>query len=181
MNPYRLKNALLAPYRVLHAKLDPVGYARSIGVRMLGHVTIYGSSYDMFSTEPYLVTLHDNVFISIGARFICHDGGILPFRRNEPTLDLAAPITVEANCFIGTGALIMRGVTIGSNCVVAANAVVTKDVPEGTIVGGNPASAIRSTAEYLAAARVRSLGIGHLHGDRKHREYKRIFGIGDDQ
>lgn len=135
----------------------------------------------MFSTEPYLVTLHDNVFISIGARFICHDGGVLPFRRDEPTLDLAAPITVEANCFIGTGALIMRGVTIGNNCIVAANAVVTKDVPEGTIVSGNPARAIRSTAEHLAAARTRSLDVGHMDGDRKHREHKRIFGLGDDQ
>jgi acetyltransferase-like isoleucine patch superfamily enzyme len=181
MNLYRLKNVVLAPIRMVHAKIDPVGYARIIGVRIVGNVRIYGSSYDMFSTEPYLVTLHDNVFVSVGAKFICHDGGVLPFRKLFPTLDLAAPITVKPNCFIGAGAVIMRGVTIGENCIVAANAVVTKDVPGGTIVGGNPARAIKSTADYLASAKQRSLGIGHLHGDIKHAEYKRIFGIGSQR
>lgn len=181
MNIYRLKSALKMPFRVLHAKLDPVGYARSIGVRINGRVTIYGSSFNMFSAEPYLVTLYDNVFISVGARFICHDGGVLPFRKDYPTLDLAAPITVKSNCFIGAGALIMRGVTIGENCIVAANAVVTKDVPDGMIVGGNPAKVIKTTEEYLSAAHDKSLHIGHLHGDAKHAEYRRIFGVSDVQ
>lgn len=69
----------------------------------------------------------------------------------------------------------MRGVTIGENCIVAANAVVTKDVPDGSVVGGNPAKVIKSTEEYLAGAQQRSLRIGHLYGDEKAREYKRIF------
>lgn len=175
MHPYRLKNALLLPFRVIYARLQPARYARMIGVNVTGKVTIYGSAYKMFSSEPYLVTLCDNVFISVGARFICHDGGVLPFRRTYPKLDLAAPIVVNANCFIGTGALIMRGVTIGRDCIVAANAVVTKDVPDGTIVGGNPARVIKTTKEYLESAQERSLNIGHLYGEEKHREYRRIF------
>ncbi|OYW92860.1 MAG: capsule biosynthesis protein CapG [Pseudomonadales bacterium 32-61-5] len=142
---------------------------------MKGRVAIYGSSYNMFSAEPYLVTLHDNVFISVGAQFICHDGGVLPFRREFPTLDLAAPIVVKSNCFIGAGALVMRGVTIGENCIVAAHAVVTKDVPDGSVVGGNPARVIKLTADYLAGAHQKSLGIGNLYGDEKAAEYKRIF------
>lgn len=36
----------------------------------------------------------------------------------------------------------MYGVKIGPNAIVAANSVVTKDVPEGTVVGGNPANVI---------------------------------------
>lgn len=175
MTFFRLKNAVLWPFRVLYARLRPVAYARMIGVSVKGTVRIYGSSYNMFSTEPYLVTLHDNVFISVGAQFMCHDGGVLPFRREFPTLDLAAPITIKANCFIGSGALVMRGVTIGENCIIAANAVVTKDVPTGSVVGGNPAKIIKSTEEYLAGAHQKSLGIGHLTGDRKAEAYKRIF------
>jgi|TARA_R100001224_G_scaffold113619_1_gene99735 acetyltransferase-like isoleucine patch superfamily enzyme len=177
MNLYRLKDAINMPLGMLWAKINPVRYAKSIGVKMHGKVTIYGSSYHMFSSEPYLVTLHDNVFISVGARFICHDGGVLPFRKDYPTLDLAAPITVKSNCFIGAGALIMRGVTIGENCIIAADAVVAKDVPAGMIVGGNPARVIKTTEEYLASAKERSLGIGHITGDPKHAEYKRIFGV----
>ncbi|RIV76041.1 acyltransferase [Pelagerythrobacter aerophilus] len=178
MSLYRLKNALRWPFRALYARLQPVAYARMIGVTIKGRVTIYGSSYKMFSSEPYLVTLHDNVFISVDAQFICHDGGVLPFRSEFPRLDLAGPIVVKSNCFIGAGASIMRGVTIGENCVVAAHAVVTKDVPDGSVVGGNPAKVIKSTQAYLEGARERSLNIGHLYGEEKAIEYKRIFNIG---
>lgn len=177
---YRIKNALLLPFRQAYARLNPVGYARMIGVNVQGHVTIFGSAYNMFSSEPYLVTLHDNVFVSVGVQFICHDGGVLPFRRQHPTLDIAAPIIVNRNCFIGAGALILRGVTIGENCIVGANAVVTRDVPDGMIVGGNPARPIKTTDEYVKAALGRSLGIGHLYGEVKHREYRRIFRVGED-
>ncbi len=175
---YRLKRLIRFPVSVLQAKLSPVKFAAKIGVIMKGKVTIYGSSYEMFSSEPFLVTLHDNIFISVGAKFICHDGGVLPFRKENPSLDLAAPIVVKNNCFIGAGAVILKGVTIGENCIIAANAVVTKDVPDGTIVGGNPAQFIKNTADYIEKARKDSLEIGHILGDAKIREYKRIFGIG---
>ena len=175
MTPYRLRRILVWPFHFLYARLRPVAYAKMIGVNVKGKVTIYGSSYDMFSSEPFLVTLHDNVFISHGAQFICHDGGVLPFRREYPTLDLAAPIVVKSNCFIGAGALILKGVTIGENCVVAANAVVTRDVPDGSIVGGNPARVLKSTEEYLEGAHRKSLGIGHLLGGEKIAAYRRIF------
>ena len=176
MNLYRLKKFATWPLNIIEARLRPVVYAKRIGVHIEGEVTIYGSSYDMFSSEPFLVTLHDNVYISLGAKFICHDGGVLPFRKDHPKLDVAAPITVKANCFIGAGALIMRGVTIGENCIVAANAVVTKDVPDGSVVGGNPARIIKTTEDYITSAQERSLEVGHLHGDEKLDAYRRIFG-----
>ena len=126
---YRIGRLLRLPFAVVLARLFPVAYARWIGVRMDGEVTIYGSSYLMFSTEPYLVSLGDNVYISVGAQFICHDGGVLPFRKDIPDLDLAAPIRVDRNVFIGMKAVIMKGVTVGEDSIVGAYSVVTKDVP----------------------------------------------------
>ena len=41
----------------------------------------------------------------------------------------------------------MPGVRIGNNCIVGAGAVVTKDVPDFSIVAGNPATIIRSGIE----------------------------------
>lgn len=174
---FRLGKLLIQPLRYLLARLFPVLYARMIGVNLTGKTTIYGSSLAMFSAEPYLVTLGDNVYISVGAQFVCHDGSTLPFRKDYPKLDIAAPIVVGDNVFIGAGALILKGVTIGSNCIVGANAVVAKDVPAGHIVAGNPARVVKTTDEWLANAREQSLEIGHLYGHAKHREYKRIFGI----
>ncbi len=51
-------------------------------------------------------------------------------------------IEIFDNCFIGARSTIMYGCKIGPNAIIAANSVVTKDVPEGTIVGGNPAKII---------------------------------------
>jgi maltose O-acetyltransferase len=61
-------------------------------------------------------------------------------RRKGP--ELAKPITIGDDCWIGGGAIIFPGVTVGDRCVVGAGAVVTKNIPADTIVGGNPARAI---------------------------------------
>lgn len=53
-----------------------------------------------------------------------------------------APVEIEDYVFIGPRAIILPGVTIGKGAVVGAGAVVTKDVAQGTIVGGVPAKVI---------------------------------------
>jgi len=53
-------------------------------------------------------------------------------------------INVEHDVWIGTGAVIMGGVSIGSGAVIAAGSVVTKDVAPYAIMAGVPARKIRS-------------------------------------
>ena len=53
------------------------------------------------------------------------------------------PITVGDDVWIGGNAVICPGVSIGNRCIIAAGAVVTKDVPDDSMVGGNPARLIR--------------------------------------
>lgn len=55
----------------------------------------------------------------------------------------SGPIRICDDAWIGTGAVIMPGVTIGEGAVVAANAVVTRNVDPYVIVGGIPAREIR--------------------------------------
>jgi acetyltransferase-like isoleucine patch superfamily enzyme len=52
-------------------------------------------------------------------------------------------IVIGNDVWIGTGAILMEGITIGDGAIVAAGAVVTRDVPAYTIVGGVPAREIR--------------------------------------
>ena len=54
-----------------------------------------------------------------------------------------APIRIGNGVWIGARSIILPGVTIGSRALIAAGAVVTRDVPDDTLVGGNPARVIR--------------------------------------
>jgi len=56
-------------------------------------------------------------------------------------------IVVKDKAWIGFNCIVMKGVTIGEGAVVAAGSVVTKDVPDWTIVGGNPAKIIKYIPE----------------------------------
>lgn len=57
--------------------------------------------------------------------------------------EVAKPIVIEDNVWLGGGAILLPGVKIGRNAVVGAGAVVTRDVPANTVVVGNPARVIR--------------------------------------
>lgn len=52
-------------------------------------------------------------------------------------------VTIGADCWIGTKAVITAGVTLGDGCVIGAGAVVTRDIPAGAVAAGVPAKVIR--------------------------------------
>lgn len=59
-------------------------------------------------------------------------------------VDLAPrPVRIEDDAWIACSVVILSGVTIGRGAVVGAGSVVTSDVPEGTMVAGNPARVVR--------------------------------------
>ena len=110
-----------------------------------------------FGSEPYLITLGDNVRISRDVIFSTHDGGSWVFRREGKYRDVVrfAPISVGDNTFIGARAIILPGVSIGANCVIAAGAVVTRDVPDGSVAAGVPAKVISTVEEYAEKMKAR--------------------------
>lgn len=57
-------------------------------------------------------------------------------------------IKIGNHVWIGTNAIILKGVTIGDNAVIAAGAVVTKDVPSNCIVAGVPAKIIKKNINW---------------------------------
>ena len=57
-------------------------------------------------------------------------------------LEIAHPVPIGSNVWIGGGAIVMPGVTIGDNAIVGAGSVVLKDVARGARVVGNPARVV---------------------------------------
>lgn len=53
------------------------------------------------------------------------------------------PVRIGRETWLGFGCQVMSGVSIGRHCVVAAGAVVVKDVPDFSVVGGNPAKILK--------------------------------------
>ena len=86
------------------------------------------------------VTLGDGCQIGHNVVFATLNHGLQPLERR---ITYPAPIILGRNVWIGSNSTILQGVTIGDNAVVAAGAVVTKDVEQGSIVGGVPARFIR--------------------------------------
>lgn len=107
-------------------------------------------------TDPRLVSIGNNVTLS-SCTILGHDGviRILNARYNKK-LDSVGPVIIKDNCFVGYGAIVMPRVTIGPDAIVAAGAIVTKDVPPGTVVGGNPARVLCRTSELVERLEKRS-------------------------
>lgn len=81
--------------------------------------------------------------VLLGANVLITDTDFHPLdpavRRETPQAGARAPVVIEDDVFIGTQAVILKGVHIGRGAVVGAGAVVTRAVPAGAIVAGNPA------------------------------------------
>ncbi len=88
------------------------------------------------------VTFGDNVFIAPNCVFTTAGHPIDAEQRNAG-LEIALPITVGNNVWIGTNVSVLPGVTIGDNCVIGAGSVVNKDIPDNVVAAGNPCRVIR--------------------------------------
>ena len=88
---------------------------------------------------PPLSRIGKNVFIGPAAA-LTND----PYPPSEKLVG----VTIEDGVIIGARAVIKAGIKIGKNSVVAMGAVVIKDVPENTVVVGNPAKEKFSREEY---------------------------------
>jgi len=72
------------------------------------------------------------------------DGHALAPELRHQSAGISGIVSIEDNVWIGSRAIILKGVTLGAGCVVGAGAIVTRSVPPRTVVAGNPARPLRT-------------------------------------
>lgn len=170
-----VRKVLKSIFYWIYSNANHEKFARYIGVNMGQNVHIYGNPISMFGSEPWCITLGNNIHITREVLFVTHDGGTLLYRNLIPDLEITAPITIGNNVYIGVRSIIMPGIIIGSNCIIASGSVVTKNVPDNSVVGGVPAKFIKTADDYLEGIKNKSLHLGHLKGKVKDHELRKYF------
>ncbi len=116
------------------------------GVTKIGnHVWIGPQAY----FDARHLTLEDHVGWGPGAKVLgsVHTGSPIDRPIMETDLEIR-PVRVQAWADIGTGTVLLPGVTVGKGSIVGAGAVVTTDVPPFAIVAGVPAKFVRWREGY---------------------------------
>ena len=120
---------------------------RGRGVK-IGQNVFIGSLVLFDDAYPEYITVEDNVQVSAGAKILAHDSSFKnALTRSVPTY--IGPVVIKRNAYIGSGAIILPGVTIGESAIVGAGAVVVSNVPPRTIVAGVPAKVIGTVGDRV--------------------------------
>lgn len=124
------------------------------------HIHLAGPVYANFN-----LTVIDDGDVFIGARVMFGPNVTISTTGHpvEPALrpdgtQFSAPVRIEDDVWIGSGAVILPGITIGAGSVVAAGSVVSKNVPPRVVVGGVPARILRPIGPEDAEFRYRAPG-----------------------
>ena len=123
-------------------------YAEIVGVKM-GKNCKLRTKY--FGSEPYLITLGNNVGTSGNVQFITHDGSVHVLRNlyeECKDIDLIKPIKIGDNVFIGVNSVILPGTTIGNNIIIGAGSIVKGYLEDNSVYAGVPAKFICTIDDY---------------------------------
>lgn len=115
------------------------GYNISVG-------DFFYSNHNLIITDGTDVTFGDHVFIAPNCCFTTAEHAIHPEQRKDG-VEIAKPITVGNNVWIGAGSTILAGVSIGDNSVIGAGSVVKKSIPANVVAVGVPCRVIREITE----------------------------------
>lgn len=115
---------------------------------------IYIGATTSFDGKDYRkIHISDKVVISSDVRLLTHDYSLsrafvasgIELEKEVYTL---RDIYIGENSFIGTKSIIMPGTIIGKNVIVGAGSVVRGEIPDNSIVIGNPAQVVDNTIEW---------------------------------
>ena len=88
----------------------------------------------------------EHVIINTGA-LVDHDNRIGDFVHISPNVSLTGHVEIGEGTHIGAGAVVIPKVKVGKWCVIGAGAVIIRDVPDFSVVVGNPGKVIKTVCQ----------------------------------
>lgn len=150
---HAIKRLVLGPKA---SSTDFVNHLRSIGMAIGNNTVIYSPNYCVIDqTRPWMIEIGDNVSITTGVTILTHGYDWSVFKgMYGDVLGSAGRVKIGDNVFIGMNSTILKGVTIGNNVVIGANSLINKDVPDNSVVVGNPQRVVCDIDSYLEKRRM---------------------------
>lgn len=143
---FLLKNTscLLRPFRHgLYMRILETAY-KSQGVKFIGKAGYI--HYDVYIDNIGHIEIGKNIVISTKAILLAHDYSpkVKESYTGESQGRYIHSLKIGDNVFIGAGAIILPNTTIGNYCIIGAGAVVKGNIPDYSVVVGNPCKIIKS-------------------------------------
>jgi acetyltransferase-like isoleucine patch superfamily enzyme len=101
------------------------------------------SNHNLLILDSAKVTIGDNVLIGPNCSFYTSTHPI-NYKERKLGTELAKPIKIGNNVWLGGNVVVLAGVSIGDNSVIGAGSVVSKDIPPNTVAVGNPCRVIKN-------------------------------------
>ncbi|XCN72167.1 MAG: acyltransferase [Candidatus Electrothrix aestuarii] len=154
---HRLRFIIKIFSRIKHFLLQVKGFlvfGRTVGI--IGNFTVVnpknvsigkncGINHGVFILGHHSIEIGDGVVLSANVMLIDSGLNLKNFVLLENPPHFLSFVKIKDGAWIGAGAIVLPGVTVGRKSVVGAGSVVTRDVPDFTIVAGNPAQEIGRT------------------------------------
>lgn len=124
---------------------DPIRIAkvyRDQGIKIGENAYIY--SWCLDTEFPELIEMGNNVCISANVRILTHDASLRKIGYTK-----YGKVSIGNDVMIGYGSIILPNTHLGNDVIVGAGAVVKGDIPDNSIVIGNPCKIVGKTSDYF--------------------------------
>lgn len=115
---------------------------RRKGAEIGENVDLINATIDQIT--PFMLKIGNNVTIT-NCRILLHDGSTKKFLGYTKS----GKVTIGDNVFIGANSVILPNTTIGNRVIIGAGTVVAQDIPDNSVVIGNPCRIICTCEEYI--------------------------------
>lgn len=116
---------------------------KQLGVKFGKNVNLYHVYID--NGHAYLVEIGNDVTLT-HCTILAHDAST----KNALGYSKVGKVTIGNNVFVGYQSVILCNVRIGNNVIVGAGSVVTHDIPDNSVVAGNPAKVIMKYDDFIS-------------------------------